>query len=210
MGRAYFEDIEVGVPFGGQSYAVEREEMLVFAQKWDPRAMHIDEQAGVADSGDRETGARYHSFVGEKFARSLGTGDRNNLGIVANPHVGQANARGSRRRGAALRYGTAQWPGFGITEETGETICCCLGGDVFELARLIVGIAGAKPEVFGEEGCPKASNPEHSIGHVVAGGRQLDTVVRLVAQQISAGELADHFIGRGHRHLEMRGEHRHR
>ncbi len=75
---------------------------------------------------------------------------------------------------------------------------------------LIVGIAGAKPEVLCEKGCPQASNSQHSIGHMVAGGRQLDTVIRLVAQQLPAGEFSDHFIGRGHRHLEMLGEHRHR
>ncbi len=44
--RAYFEDLEVGLRFGGDSYAVEHEEMLAFARKWDPQAMHVDVEAG--------------------------------------------------------------------------------------------------------------------------------------------------------------------
>jgi acyl dehydratase len=48
MSRKYFEDLEVGQRFGGASYAVEREEMVAFARKWDPRPIHVDEEAGVA------------------------------------------------------------------------------------------------------------------------------------------------------------------
>jgi acyl dehydratase len=46
-GRSYFEDIAVGLRFGGDSYRVEREEMLAFARKWDPRSFHVDDAAGV-------------------------------------------------------------------------------------------------------------------------------------------------------------------
>lgn len=44
--RMYFEDLEVGLRFGGTSYSVERGEMIAFARKWDPRPIHIDEAAG--------------------------------------------------------------------------------------------------------------------------------------------------------------------
>lgn len=39
----YYEDLEVGeiIEFG--SYTMERDEMLEFARKWDPRPFHVDE-----------------------------------------------------------------------------------------------------------------------------------------------------------------------
>ncbi len=48
MTRRYFEDLEVGHRFGGASYRVERDEMVAFARKWDPRPIHVDEEAGAA------------------------------------------------------------------------------------------------------------------------------------------------------------------
>jgi acyl dehydratase len=48
VGRSYLEDLEVGARFGGESYAVVDAEMLAFAQKWDPRPIHLDAEAGAA------------------------------------------------------------------------------------------------------------------------------------------------------------------
>lgn len=48
MTRKYFEDLEVGHRFGGASYTVERDEMVAFARKWDPRPIHVEEEAGIA------------------------------------------------------------------------------------------------------------------------------------------------------------------
>ncbi len=48
----------------------------------------IDEQAGGPDSSDREMGARYHPFFGQKFARPIRASNRNNLGIVADSQIG--------------------------------------------------------------------------------------------------------------------------
>lgn len=48
MDRRYFEDLEVGQRFGGESYTVPADEMLAFSRKWDPRPVHVDEAAGKA------------------------------------------------------------------------------------------------------------------------------------------------------------------
>ena len=39
----YFEDIEIGRVMRSGAYTVEREEMVAFAVKWDPRPFHVDE-----------------------------------------------------------------------------------------------------------------------------------------------------------------------
>jgi acyl dehydratase len=48
VSRAYYEDIALGLRFGGETYRVERDEMLAFARKWDPRPIHVDDQAAAA------------------------------------------------------------------------------------------------------------------------------------------------------------------
>ncbi len=48
MSRRYLEDLEEGATLSGQSYAVDEDEMLAFSRKWDPRDIHVDEQAGRA------------------------------------------------------------------------------------------------------------------------------------------------------------------
>jgi len=48
MDRRYFEDLDIGQCFGGESYTVPADEMLAFSRKWDPRPLHIDEAAGKA------------------------------------------------------------------------------------------------------------------------------------------------------------------
>ncbi len=48
MARTYLEDMVVGSSFGGEIYRVEREEMLEFARRWDPRPVHVDDAAGEA------------------------------------------------------------------------------------------------------------------------------------------------------------------
>jgi acyl dehydratase len=44
--RRYYEDLPVGFRFGGESYTVPRDEMIAFAEKWDPRPIHLDDAAG--------------------------------------------------------------------------------------------------------------------------------------------------------------------
>ena len=48
MGRMYFEDIAVGLTFGGERYTIDAEEMLAFARKWDPRPLHVDPDSAAA------------------------------------------------------------------------------------------------------------------------------------------------------------------
>jgi acyl dehydratase len=45
----YFEDLTVGQRFGGATFTVDRDEMLEFAHRWDPRPIHVDRDAAVRD-----------------------------------------------------------------------------------------------------------------------------------------------------------------
>jgi acyl dehydratase len=40
--------MRVGMTFEGERYAVTRDEMIEFARKWDPRPIHLDDEAGRA------------------------------------------------------------------------------------------------------------------------------------------------------------------
>ncbi|MFO0687820.1 MAG: MaoC/PaaZ C-terminal domain-containing protein [Myxococcota bacterium] len=48
MTLKYLEDLAPGDGFGGERYAVARDEMIDFARKWDPRPIHLDDEAGRA------------------------------------------------------------------------------------------------------------------------------------------------------------------
>jgi acyl dehydratase len=45
----YFEDLEVGHRFGGATFTVDRDEMLDYARRWDPRPVHLDLDAAIRD-----------------------------------------------------------------------------------------------------------------------------------------------------------------
>ena len=47
MGEDYFEDIAVGDVVTAGPYHVPRDEMVAFAQKWDPLPFHVDEDAAA-------------------------------------------------------------------------------------------------------------------------------------------------------------------
>ncbi len=46
MGDAYFDDVAVGETMTAGPYDVTRDEMIAFAEKWDPFPFHVDETAG--------------------------------------------------------------------------------------------------------------------------------------------------------------------
>ena len=48
MTLKYLEDLSEGSTFGGARYSVARDEMVEFARKWDPRPIHLDDEAGRA------------------------------------------------------------------------------------------------------------------------------------------------------------------
>jgi acyl dehydratase len=48
MVTRYFEDLDVGATFWGDTVTVEREEMLAFAERFDPQPMHLDDAAARA------------------------------------------------------------------------------------------------------------------------------------------------------------------
>ena len=57
----YFEDIEIGTVhrFGG--YAVTREEVVAFAQKYDPQPFHLSDEAAAATHFGRLSASGWHT-----------------------------------------------------------------------------------------------------------------------------------------------------
>lgn len=69
MTAKYLEDLKVGETFGGLRYAVEREEMLDFARKWDPRPIHLDDEAGrQAGFGEAIASGAYTTAIFTRLA----------------------------------------------------------------------------------------------------------------------------------------------
>jgi len=57
----YFEDIVVGQTVNFGSYAVSREEVLEFAQKYDPQPFHLDDEAAAQTHFGRLAASGWHT-----------------------------------------------------------------------------------------------------------------------------------------------------
>lgn len=57
----YFEDIEVGVPTRFGRYEVTREEVLEFAEKYDPQPFHLSDEAAARTHFGRIAASGWHS-----------------------------------------------------------------------------------------------------------------------------------------------------
>jgi acyl dehydratase len=57
----YFEDIEVGRKQAFGSYQVTREEVLAFAQKYDPQAFHLSDEAAAQTHFGRISASGWHT-----------------------------------------------------------------------------------------------------------------------------------------------------
>jgi acyl dehydratase len=79
----YFEDIVIGEKQSFGSYAVTREEVMEFAQKYDPQAFHLDDEAAAKTHFGRLSASGWHTcsmtmammvenFKGQQWA-SLGS-----------------------------------------------------------------------------------------------------------------------------------------
>ena len=69
MHAKYLEDLKVGDSFGGQRYAVPREEMIAFAHKWDPRPIHVVDDAGrAAGFGEAIASGAYTTAIFTRLA----------------------------------------------------------------------------------------------------------------------------------------------
>ncbi len=69
MPAKFLEDLQAGDRFGGPSYAVDREEMLAFARKWDPRPIHVDDAAGrAAGFGEAIASGAYTTAIFTRLA----------------------------------------------------------------------------------------------------------------------------------------------
>ena len=78
----YFEDIEIGRVMRSGAYTVEREEMVAFAVKWDPRPFHVDEAlAKKTLYGALTASAAYTMSVYLKLINEL-TGEWATLGAL--------------------------------------------------------------------------------------------------------------------------------
>jgi len=59
----YFEDFHVGMTRQIGSYRVSREEVIEFAERFDPQPFHIDEEAAKASIFGGLTGSSCHTFA---------------------------------------------------------------------------------------------------------------------------------------------------
>jgi acyl dehydratase len=67
--RRHFEDLQPGTRFGGERYVVPRDEMLEFARKWDPRPIHLDDDAGrAAGFGEAIASGAYTTAIFTRLA----------------------------------------------------------------------------------------------------------------------------------------------
>lgn len=57
----YFEDIEIGAKHAFGSYQVTREEVLEFAQKYDPQPFHLDDDAAAKTHFGRISASGWHT-----------------------------------------------------------------------------------------------------------------------------------------------------
>lgn len=57
----YFEDIEVGARASFGSYAVTREEVIAYAEKYDPQSFHLSDEAAAATHFGRLSASGWHT-----------------------------------------------------------------------------------------------------------------------------------------------------
>ncbi len=60
-GIQYFEDIEVGARQAFGRYAVTREEVIAFAERYDPQPFHLSDEAAAATHFGRLSASGWHS-----------------------------------------------------------------------------------------------------------------------------------------------------
>jgi acyl dehydratase len=63
MGKLYFEDIEVGQEFAGDTILVAREQMLAIAKDFDSQKMHVDSDAAKAMGFDDVIASGAYTFA---------------------------------------------------------------------------------------------------------------------------------------------------
>ena len=80
MGDAYFEDVAVGQTMSAGPYHVTRDEMVAYAEKWDPFPFHVDEAAGRQSiHGGLIASGEYTMAVKQALIHRLGA----NLALIA-------------------------------------------------------------------------------------------------------------------------------
>ena len=67
----YFEDIHAGDAMRSPTYAIDRDEMVEFARRWDPVPMHIDPDAAEAAIGGLTASGSYVLAVKSRLLHEL-------------------------------------------------------------------------------------------------------------------------------------------
>ena len=67
----YFEDVQVGDVVVSPSFRVDRDEMVEFAERWDPQPFHNDDEAGNAAFGGSTTPGVYVLGVKIRLSHQL-------------------------------------------------------------------------------------------------------------------------------------------
>ena len=66
----FFDDIEPGDRFTGESHLVDKAHMLAFAREWDPMPIHVDEAAGGAAFGSITASGLYVLAIKQLLLRT--------------------------------------------------------------------------------------------------------------------------------------------
>jgi acyl dehydratase len=59
----FFEDIEVGMESRSDAYSVSREEIIEFAERWDPQPFHLDDAAAAQSIFGTLVASAVHTFA---------------------------------------------------------------------------------------------------------------------------------------------------
>ena len=67
----HFEDLEPGASLTSPVHVVDRDELVAFAQVWDPLPFHVDEAAGVAAFGSLTAPGLYMLAIKQRLVHRL-------------------------------------------------------------------------------------------------------------------------------------------
>ena len=130
------------------------------------RVVAIDEYAGLSCADHRYARPDRDPLTGEKGVGRSGCPDRRDLtshptGTVSRVSIAARSAAGGIHR----RDRAAERIALGIAEKHWEPFCRIVGGDVLEVASLVVGLGGTEAEMVGEERRPQAPGAQHPAGN---------------------------------------------
>ena len=130
------------------------------------RVVAIDEYAGLSCADHRYARPDRDPLTGEKGVGRSGCPDRRDLDVASDWNgIEGVDRRPVSSGGIHRRDRAAERIALGIAEKHCEPFCRVVGGDVLEVASLVVGLGGTEAEMVGEERRPQAPGAQHPAGN---------------------------------------------